>query len=109
MGQKPRARGARASEVDPAGRHRSLTAPIADAQLARLPRRLLRKITVEPADGGWRARIVGFDAAFWSGATSRTFSTRRMAIEAAKAASRQCGLPVIVTETLTGADGPIAA
>jgi hypothetical protein len=40
---------------------------------------------------------------------SRTFSTRHMAIEAAKAASRQCGLPVILLETLTPPDGPIAA
>jgi hypothetical protein len=31
-----------------------------------------------------------------------------MALEAAKAASRQCGLPVIVLETLAP-DGPIAA
>jgi hypothetical protein len=69
---------------------------------------LLRKIAVEPAGEGWRARIVGFDAR-WNGAASRIFSTRHMAVAAAKAASRQTGLPLICAETLTAPDAPSAA
>lgn len=75
-------------------------------QLGRLPRRLLRKIVVEPAGGGWQARIIGFDARFWNGASSRTFNSRGLALEAAKAASRQTGLPVITVETLAPSELP---
>jgi hypothetical protein len=63
---------------------------------------------VEPAGEGWRARIVGFDAR-WNGAASRIFSSKHMATEAAKAASHQCGLPLIVVDTLTAPDAPSAA
>jgi hypothetical protein len=79
-----------------------------EPQLSHLPRRLFRKLIVEPAGEGWRARIVGFDAR-WNGAASRIFSSKYMATEAAKAASQQCGLPVIAVETLTAPDGPRAA
>jgi hypothetical protein len=78
------------------------------SQLARLPRRLFRKLIVEPAGEGWRARIVGFDAR-WNGATSRVFASRHMALQAARAASRQTGLPVVTIETATAPDGPRAA
>jgi hypothetical protein len=78
-------------------------------QLARLPRHLFRKIVVEPAADGWRARIVGFDARFWNGATSHTFTSRHMALEAARVASRECGLPVVTTETLASSDPDLAA
>lgn len=101
MEQKPRAVGARAPDVQLGGEPVNPTPKPPAPQPARLLRRLLRKITVEPTGDGWRARIVG--------SMSRTFSTRHMAIEAAKAASRQCGLPVIVLETLTPPDGPMAA
>jgi hypothetical protein len=79
-----------------------------EAQLARLPRRLFRKLIVEQTAEGWRARILGFGP-HWSGAASRTFSTRHMAVAAAKAASRQTGLPLICAETLTAPDAPSAA
>lgn len=106
MKQNPRAGGARGSEVDPAGRHRNPTAAPCEAQPTLLPRCLFRKIIVEQTCEGWRARIVGFDAKFWNGATSSTFKSRRLAVAAANAASRQCGLPVVTVETLTAADGP---
>jgi hypothetical protein len=79
-----------------------------EAQLARLPRRLFRKLIIEQVADGWRARIVGFDAR-WNGAASRIFTSRHMAMEAAKAASRQTGLPVITAETLSAPDEPRAA
>lgn len=104
--QNPREAGAL---VSPASDAQASTPKPCSAQLLRLPRRLLRKITVEPVAGGWRATIVGFDALFWSGAASRTFSSRHMAVEAAKAASRECGLPVVTVETLAPPDGPMAA
>lgn len=79
------------------------------AQLGRLPRRLLRKIVVERSSGGWVARIVGFDARFFSKATSPEYPTRAEAVRAAEATSRICGLPVVTAESLVAAGGPEAA
>jgi hypothetical protein len=104
--RQPRADG---SECSAATNAPSCTTNTADPpQPGRLPRRLLRKIVVEPVGEGWRARIVGFDAR-WNGGASRTFASRHMAVEAAKAASRQTGLPVVTIETITAPDGPRAA
>jgi hypothetical protein len=77
-----------------------------ERRLARLPRRLFRKIVVERSPDGWRARIVGFDARFYLQSKSREYRTRHQAIQAAAAASLVCGLPVIVIETLVAASGP---
>jgi hypothetical protein len=88
---------------------REFTEQSGTPQLAQLPRRLFRKIVVEPTEGGWRARIVGFDARFRNDAVSSTFASRALAIQAAKTASRVCGLPVITAETLAAPDGPRAA
>lgn len=74
--------------------------------VACLPRRLFRKIVVEPALDGWRARVVGFDARFWTGGVSHTFNSRYLALEAARAASRITGLPVIAVETLASSEPP---
>jgi hypothetical protein len=74
-----------------------------------LPRRIFRKLVVEPTDGGWLVRAVGFDARFWTKSTSRVFSSRHMALEAARAASRKYGLPLITVESLSSPDGPMAA
>jgi hypothetical protein len=71
-------------------------------------RHLLRKIGIVWTPEGWRAAVIGFDRR-WSGSISRAFNSRHMALAAAKAASQQCGLPVIVVETLTAPDGPAAA
>lgn len=76
------------------------------ARVVAFPRHVLRKIVVEPTrEGYWQARIIGFDARFWNGATSRAFTSRYMALEAAKAASRETGLPVITAETFAAARG----
>jgi hypothetical protein len=90
------------------GERRHPTENPSEPQLSHLPRRLFRKLIIEQVADGWRTRILGFDPR-WNGATSRTFTSRHMAIESAKAASRQTGLPLICAETLTAPDGPAAA
>ena len=75
------------------------------AQLARLQRRLFRKIIVERSARGWVARFVGFDARFFSRAKSPEYPTRAEAFRAAEAASRICGLPVVTAESLVVACG----
>jgi hypothetical protein len=109
MEQKPRASGARAPDVQLGGERGNPTPERSQSQLVQLPRRILRKIVVEPTDGGWRAKIVGFSGQFWSGAASSVFRTRHMALEAAKAASRECGLPVVTIETIAPSDPDLAA
>jgi hypothetical protein len=79
-----------------------------EAQLARLQRRLFRKLIIEQVADGWRTQILGFDPR-WNGATSRVFASRHMALQAARAASRQTGLPVVTIETATAPDAPSAA
>lgn len=75
-------------------------------RFATLPRRLFRKIVVEPSPGGWRVRAVGFDARFFVQSDSPEFATREAAVAAAKAASRTCGIPAVTIETLTASSGP---
>lgn len=79
------------------------------AQLARLPRRLFRKIAIESWPGGWCARVVGFDARFYSRSVSPLYQTRAEALAAAGWASRTWGLPVITCESLAAVGGPETA
>ena len=83
-----------------------LPAPGPAGEIERLPRRVLRKIVVQPHGSGWIAMIVGFNARFFTPAVSREFATREQAVHAALRKSRQTGLPVITVETLTGSCGP---
>jgi len=92
-----------------AGDSRNPTPKLDQPQLARLPRTIFRKLAVRPTAEGWVVEVVGYDPKFWDGATSRAFSSRFMALEAAKAESRRTGLPLVAIETLTPPDGPIAA
>lgn len=94
------------SRVHLAGDTEASTDNPASAQLVRLPRRLFRKIVVEPVPCGWRARFVGFDPRFYSEAMSLEYPTRREALETALNASRATGLPVITVETLAPDPGP---
>jgi hypothetical protein len=71
-----------------------------------MPRRLFRKIVVEPSQNGWRARVVGFDPRFYSSKLSREYRTRAEALSAAHRAGRAWGLPVVAVETLTNPGGP---
>lgn len=106
MSRTPGAGGRRGAPGSLGGEQEPHTKFSAETQLIALPRNLLRKIAVERTDEGWRARIIGFDPTFWTNSVSRTYSTRHMALEAAKAASRACGLPVVAVETIAGPDGP---
>lgn len=104
--RNPRPDGPRAPGVRRHAEPPSPTSPPTSAQLARLPRRLLRKIVIEPSPGGWRCRIVGFDPRFHSDKASGEYLTRASALEAAHAASRHCGLPVVTIETFDPDRGP---
>ena len=75
-----------------------------------LPRRVFRKIVIEPTPGGWVARIVGFDPRFrCPPSSSREFPSREMALRVARATGEATGLPVIAVETLARACGPDTA
>lgn len=76
------------------------------ASLVNFPRRILRKIVVQPYGRGWVAMIVGFDPRFFTPVVSRQFRTREEALRAAQSKGRKTGLPVITVETLTASSGP---
>lgn len=71
-----------------------------------LPRRLFRKIAIEPTPEGWCVHVVGFDPRFYSNFNTQMFASRHEAQCAAEALGRRRGLPVITIETLAGCDGP---
>lgn len=81
------------------------TSPEACA-IQRLPRRILRKIVVQPYGSGWVAMIVGFDPRFFTPIISPEVSSRGEALRCAEALARQTGLPLITVETLTVRSGP---
>ena len=109
MRREPRADGARAPGVQLGGELPEPNPNARKSQPVSLPRRVFRKIALEPVPGGWRARMVGFDGRFLGCAPSPVYSTHHMAMEAAKTMSRQTGLPIITIETLTDPGGPEAA
>lgn len=76
------------------------------ADPARLPRRIVRKIVIQPARGSWFAMVVGFDPRFFTPVVSQQFVSREAAMAEALRLGRKTGLPVITAETLTERNGP---